>query len=465
MSEKKFEDELFGDLDLGKQSEQTPVAPALTQVPGFETLSVTNLEALEEKAKLKQTTSSIKSALKEPPPKGPRVNMPVIIAVVFVVLLGGGFGGMYAMGIGFFAEKQLPPVARPNAGALKRLKKKRQLLFIGTKPKGAEVWINGNKYPKKKTPMNLILLPNKNYKFVIKLKGFLPIEKPLQVKAPGAPLSWKFKFKKDPKAKPAPRRKDPNKNGEGYIKLTCNPMGVTVTIGKGDIAKTVKCPATVQIEGGTHPISAEKEGYASYSGDVTVYPAQVITLPINLTKLTKKQLRKLKQQKAKEAKKKAIEARKKAIATKRGKPPTRRRYRPRGKGTVIIACSERARVYRRVGRRWKFIGKTPLTKKLPAGKQRFRIRGRGGAVRYATLRVRYRKTVTKKYTFRKGKIKFKVTPWADVWINGKKIGQTPMAPYKIREGIYKVILRNGKKKQTKRVTVRGNQTAYVFAYF
>ncbi len=455
MSEKKFEDELFGDLDLGPQADQPPPAPAaLTQVPGFETLSVSNLEALEERQKMKNTSSSIKSALKEPPPKGPSQKMIVLVALAVLVFVGGGVGVMYSMGIGFFAETKLPPIAQPNPGGRDRVKKKRQLLFLGTKPKGAEVWINGVKY-KSKTPVNLVLLPNRKYKFVLKFEGYLPLQKNLDVKAPQTPISWKLELKSDPKK--IVKRPTRDKNGEGYVKVTCDPMGALIKLGK---SPEVKCPATIQIEGGTHPIKVEKEGYGTYSAGVTVYPAQVITLPVKLRKLTKREMKKLAQMKAKEAKDDDDDD-----DDDDDKPKPRRRYRPRGKGTVIIACSEKATVKWKVGGRWKRLGRTPLTVKLPSGNQSIRLYGPRGALREEKIRVRYKKTVSRNLSFRKGKIRFQVKPWADVWINGQKIGQTPMPPYTVREGYYKVTLTNGKNKETKRVRVKGNQTAYVFHYF
>lgn len=444
MSKKsKFEDELFGDLDLKPEAYQPPEPPALTQVPGFDTLNVANLSVLEEKQKL-STTSAIKSPLKKPPPRGPS---PVVLGgIVVAILLLGGVGLMFVMGWGPFGLSQstIPKIQRTAP----RIKKGRQLLHIATQPKDAVVWINGKPYPSK-TPVDLVLLPYRTYKLAVKLPGYEDALKTLVLQAAQKPIRLDFVLKKLQETPKPPELRQPDladlKHGEGYIQVVCEPLGATVVIGK---RPGIKCPATIQIEGGTHPIVVEKEGYESYSGGVTVQAAQVITFPIKLNPLSPSMLRKM--------------AVAKRTQDRNGPGPRRTTKRgPRGKGSVTIACQPAATVY------WnrKKMGVTPVTFSLPAGRQELILKGSQGAQRMVTVTVKPNKTIAKQLTFRFGSIKFKVQPWADVWINGKKIGQTPIPPYKAREGIYTVVLRNGTNSKQKRVTVTGNEVTHVFDFF
>lgn len=440
-SQKKFEDELFGDLNLKPSDFQAPEPPALTQVPGFDTLNVANLSMLEERQK--QNTSAIKSPLKKPPPRGP--NMVMVVGGVIALVLLGGIGVMYGMGLGPFAPKSAMIGTKRVSP---RLKKGRQLLHIATKPQGAEVWINGKPYPSK-TPVDLVLMSHRTYKFAIKLSGYEDVLKSLVVQVAQKPLRYDIVLKKKSNTPEPPRLRPPDlndlKHGEGYVQVICDPIGATVVMGK---RPAIKCPATIQIEGGTHPLVVEKEGYESYSGGVTVFPAQVISLPIKLTPLSPEMLRKLQMSKKTDDQKGA---------------PGRRVVRrgPRGKGGVTITSQLPAIVFWR----GKKMGTTPVTFQLPAGRQTLVLKGKNGAQRSIEVVVKAKKTVSNRVTFGFGRIRFNVKPWADVWINGKKIGQTPIPPYKVREGVYAVVLRNGTKSHRQRVVVEGNETAYVFYYF
>jgi serine/threonine protein kinase len=62
-----------------------------------------------------------------------------------------------------------------------------------------------------------------------------------------------------------------------------------------------------------------------------------------------------------------------------------------------------------------------------------------------------RKTVKKK---KPGTLRFIAKPWADVYVDGKKIGQTPMKPRKMPPGSYKVEFKNPELGKTKSFTIK-----------
>lgn len=441
---KNFEDELFGDLNIEQELDQNSFEPkTLVDDPGFKTLSNADIEKLS-KPPSRQTTS-IKSALREPPAQSP---VKWIVASVGLLLLGA-VGSMYA--IGFFDSEQASYNVKKRV-APKRLRKNKQIVFLDSVPKGASVWINGQPHTKK-TPFQVILLGGRNYKFVLKSKGYKD-------------ASWKFRTQDKPvkslkhlvklvpiKKSNSKAPKGPDKgilNGEGWIKFTCTPKNLMVKLG---IKKPVKCPPSMGIDGGTHPLEAFLEGYKPIKRIVTVNPAQVVPVVLRLRKLSARELRRYKRGQRSGKRQNARLA------------PTRRRKfrraRKRGKGTVTIACSTPSRVYWR-GRK---IGKTPLRYKFPAGRQKVTLRGPRGLRRTVRILVKARKSIKKTFSYRFGKIKFQIKPWADVWINGKKIGQTPIPPKKLKEGVYTILLKMKNKSKRKRVRVTGNQTSYLFHYF
>ena len=62
------------------------------------------------------------------------------------------------------------------------------------------------------------------------------------------------------------------------------------------------------------------------------------------------------------------------------------------------------------------------------------------------------------YRFLKGKIMFYIKPWADVWVNGSKIGQTPLAPIRRFPGTYRVVLKMKKKTHATTINLNSNET-------
>jgi len=60
----------------------------------------------------------------------------------------------------------------------------------------------------------------------------------------------------------------------------------------------------------------------------------------------------------------------------------------------------------------------------------------------------------------KGKLKINVKPWADVYVDGKRIGETPLEPLELKPGEYFVLVKNEKlgKKSSSRVIIEPNKT-------
>ncbi len=62
-----------------------------------------------------------------------------------------------------------------------------------------------------------------------------------------------------------------------------------------------------------------------------------------------------------------------------------------------------------------------------------------------------------------GRVVLSVRPWADIFLNGKKLGTTPLAPLILWEGAYELRLVNPQLKADKkiRVNVKANDTVKV----
>jgi eukaryotic-like serine/threonine-protein kinase len=110
----------------------------------------------------------------------------------------------------------------------------------------------------------------------------------------------------------------------------------------------------------------------------------------------------------------------------------------------------------------KKLGKGTLSKvKLPAGKIKLKVVGPRGVFKMVDLVIRRGKHITRNVSFGQGTLRIVIRPWADVWIDGKKMGQTPMGAIKLLEGSHQVSLINSElgKKIDRRVTIKpGRET-------
>jgi len=109
-----------------------------------------------------------------------------------------------------------------------------------------------------------------------------------------------------------------------------------------------------------------------------------------------------------------------------------------------------------------FLGKKKLGRgaieraKVPAGKHRLRVVARKGSQKILKIRIKRGGHVEKSVTFAPGSLRIVVLPWADVWMDGKKKGQTPLPAMDILEGSHQVRLVNDQlgKDVTKTVQIR-----------
>ncbi|MEO0813392.1 MAG: PEGA domain-containing protein, partial [Myxococcota bacterium] len=67
--------------------------------------------------------------------------------------------------------------------------------------------------------------------------------------------------------------------------------------------------------------------------------------------------------------------------------------------------------------------------------------------------------------FKKGELAFDAKPWADVYVDGKKVGTTPLLPVPVFEGLHTVrfVNRGVKKDTSKTVEVAPGETLRVEA--
>ncbi len=474
---KILEEELFGDLEL--EDVKTTASQEIHHLEDLATeelLSFTDSKVSKISTEFKKPIITKGALKKQPPPE--KSSAKWIVLGALLLLVGGGVGAAYFLKLGPFGgiEPSQPDTAsrmevrlKPKGGL--KLKEGEVALVIKSTPPGAHVAINLKS--RGKTPLKIVLKKGETYHLMLsKPPNFAPLEKKFTVTEelakkgeisfqlispsqgppppsdvqppngatpPGVDPKDSVKLGSmglppqgdiPPPADDVPslggnkKKMAPDTEKKGKVNISCTPLGAAIKI--GNLPK-VKCPAILELSPGSHPVVVEKEGFVSYVGSVSIVAGKEKKLKITLKPV------------------------------KKGGSKARRL----GKGTVSITSTPPATVYWR----GKKLGKTPLTAKLPAGRQLLILRGPGGLRKKLLVRVKPRQKISQKVTFQYGKIKFVVKPWADVWINGKKIGQTPMPPYKIREGVYTVTLKMNNLTKKVKVVVEGNKTSYVYHIF
>jgi serine/threonine-protein kinase len=107
-----------------------------------------------------------------------------------------------------------------------------------------------------------------------------------------------------------------------------------------------------------------------------------------------------------------------------------------------------------------FLGKKKLGRgsvqqaKVPAGKHTLKVVLRKGTRRTMAVNIKQGGHVEKSVAFGSGTLRIVVLPWADVWVDGKKKGQTPMPAMDLLEGSHKVRLVNDQLGKDDKKTVR-----------
>jgi serine/threonine-protein kinase len=116
-----------------------------------------------------------------------------------------------------------------------------------------------------------------------------------------------------------------------------------------------------------------------------------------------------------------------------------------------------------------FLGKNKLGRgsiqraKVPAGKHKLRVVLRKGTQRTLAVRIKRGEHIEKSVAFGSGTLRIVVLPWANVWVDGKKKGQTPLPAIDLLEGSHKVRLANDQigKDLTKTVRVRPGKESLI----
>jgi serine/threonine-protein kinase len=116
-----------------------------------------------------------------------------------------------------------------------------------------------------------------------------------------------------------------------------------------------------------------------------------------------------------------------------------------------------------------FLGKNKLghgsiqRAKVPTGKHKLRVVLRKGTQKIMAVRIKRGEHIEKSVAFGSGKLRIVVLPWANVWVDGKKKGQTPLPAMDLMEGSHRVRLANDQigKDLTKTVRVRPGKESLI----
>jgi serine/threonine-protein kinase len=144
----------------------------------------------------------------------------------------------------------------------------------------------------------------------------------------------------------------------------------------------------------------------------------------------------------------------------------RRRRKPRPPAAVPEASllSVQTTPPTRVYHGGEFWGETPLLKSLEAGQVTLRLRNPELGIDFPlplTLERGGRVEVTK--TFRQAKLKVRVEPWAEVVLDGRSLGETPLPAQSVYEGEHLLVLSNPRlgKREIVRIRVKADETTLV----
>lgn len=105
------------------------------------------------------------------------------------------------------------------------------------------------------------------------------------------------------------------------------------------------------------------------------------------------------------------------------------------------------------------LGDLPLARQLPVGPHTVDVRCASGARRELRITIREGQETSESVRLGEGTLQLLVRPWAEVYIGGRKMGITPMAPITLTEGRYSVRLVNNDLgvTKTRRVRIRRGQ--------
>jgi len=129
--------------------------------------------------------------------------------------------------------------------------------------------------------------------------------------------------------------------------------------------------------------------------------------------------------------------------------PAPRPVPAKGKVKLQLTCEPNAHVFFR----GHVLGVTPLATELPPGKQTLRFAEPTLGLDKSVLLV-VGSEAAHHVTFGKGTLEVRVSPWANVKLDGKPLGQTPVAPMELYEGVHKLELSNPELKVERTLDVK-----------
>jgi eukaryotic-like serine/threonine-protein kinase len=133
---------------------------------------------------------------------------------------------------------------------------------------------------------------------------------------------------------------------------------------------------------------------------------------------------------------------------------------PRGARTGTLSLSANLRGTAFLGP--KNLGRLPLSRvKVPSGQHRIRVVSDEKVIKELSIRVSPGQHAVAEALFRKGKLNITVEPWADVWLDGQPLGQTPLAAREAWEGEHALKLVGPKSQRSLSVRVEGGKTTVV----
>jgi hypothetical protein len=102
---------------------------------------------------------------------------------------------------------------------------------------------------------------------------------------------------------------------------------------------------------------------------------------------------------------------------------------------------------------------------VPAGRHELEIVNETLGYRVArTVQVTGGNTTVVRLEWPKGSLALNATPWADVWLNGERLGETPIGNVQVAIGAHRVVFRHPELgEQTHNITVTLNAPARVSA--
>jgi len=408
---------------------------------------------------------------------GPAGATRYMIFLTVIAILGIG---------GFLGYKYIEGNKNRNKKVVE-VKKETGSVYIKSEPSNATILVNGEKY-KGSTPTIVKDIPL-NELVIIKIKknGFTDIVKELTLKS---------KKTQDIEVKLLK-----SEENVGIIKIFSEPKGALIYLDSKKLEEVT--PATIEgVSVGKHSIVLDLKGYDPYSFDfnieknkfkelskklykvgtvknafisLLVEPSdakvtingKVVELPINdyeipydkdvniiVRKSGYKPFKVTK--KLKRGERESLEVKLIKLKSKR----TTNKVKASGKpGKLNIMTLKDLSIYID----GKKEGEGSISIFLAAGTHKVKLVSNSRMINYKTvIKVESNKEVTKTIMLKKGKLSVSIKPWADVYINGNRIGQTPFPSKKLYEGTYTVTFKNPKySSYSKTIKIRPGKTTLI----